>query len=755
METKNIISIEPQKVITSLSSSLLIVSGIFLFGPFIIFQGNINEFLIPLRSILSFFFLQALILIILLTSISLVLPEKLHKRYVSLLCVLGILLWLQGNILVWKYGLLDGQGIDWAKGAWRGWLDGSIWLLLLLISYRFFKQIYKITALTSIVMLFLQSVFMVVISVQNPEIWQEKDEITLSKSMPEELYQFSSKQNIIIFLMDSFQSDFFQDIISEDFDDYSDKLEGFIFFKETTGSFPTTYMTIPAMFSGKNYKNDIPMPAFFNNIMKGKTISNVLYKSGYDVDLADIPYIPGSPGLYSVRYQIPVPYGVTKEHFTQATSALMLDLVLFRYVPHIFKKYVYNDQRWLMQRLLFTRLGVLSHNGRISGSTFRYFSHEAFLTDLSDNITVNRAKPVFKFFHVTTPHAPMVVNRDCKYAGKPLKSTRENKKNQSRCSLEHVLKILDKLKLKGVYDSSLIVLMADTGDGLEVKLKKMDKNVKGFNISSSRFARIVGSALPLMVIKPPFSKGPLKTSAAQTMITDLPATISSILNLTENFNGRSMFEIVSNEVRERKFFYYKWRHKNWQDDYFERIDEFIIKGSVFDLTSWKYNLTHFSPNDTQLDHSSKDIPEDGITFDMGSSTERFLQLKGFSGNETSPDKSFPFRWATGKNSRIIFDGLRLPTMSRILVTFEVEPFVVNINKKMMIKSQLSTVEVKLKPGWSKYDVIVEFPEGETPTLDIYYEDAASPKSLGINRDMRILSVRWNKISLYYASTPKR
>ena len=356
------------------------------------------------------------------------------------------------------------------------------------------------------------------------------------------------------------------------------------------------------------------------------------------------------------------------------------------------------------------------------------------MTELYDKLTVTRTKPVFKFIHLTTTHPPMVVNRDCQYAGKPLKHTRKNTINQSRCSLEHVIKILDKLKLKGIYESSLIVLMADTGVGLEVKLKNMDKG--------DRFARIAGSAIPLMVIKPPFSKGPLKTSTAQTMITDFPATISSILNLTEKFNGRSMFEIDPNEVRERKFFYYKWRHENWYADYFEHIDEFTVKGSVFDLASWR--------------KSQIGIPADGITFDIGSSAERegLIQLEGFSMKEISADKLFNFRWATGKNSRMFFHGLRLPTRSRILVTFEVAPFVVNKNKEMIIKSQLSTAKVILKPGWSKYDVIAEFPKGETPTLDIYYEDAASPKSLGINRDMRILSVRWNKIGIHYASTPK-
>jgi hypothetical protein len=32
---------------------------------------------------------------------------------VSMLTMAGFLMWLQGNILVWQYGVLDGKDIDW------------------------------------------------------------------------------------------------------------------------------------------------------------------------------------------------------------------------------------------------------------------------------------------------------------------------------------------------------------------------------------------------------------------------------------------------------------------------------------------------------------------------------------------------------------------------------------------------------------------------------------------------------------------
>ena len=120
--------------------------------------------------------------------------------------------------------------------------------------------------------------------------------------------------------------------------------------------------------------------------------------------------------------------------------------------------------------------------------------------------------------------------------------------------------------------------------------------------SMKNFANIVGSALPLMAIKPPNEKGPFKISRAQTMLSDIPATVSSILNLNVGFPGQSAFGIDPDQLRERKFYYYKWRHENWQDDYFARMDEFIISGSVFDRTAWRKGSTFYPPKKSKKDN---------------------------------------------------------------------------------------------------------------------------------------------------------
>lgn len=657
--------------------SFLITVNLFLFLPFVIYQGNIDEFPVPFTSILSFFLTPAVGLSLVLMAIGLLLPKTLQRRYISVLFIVGVLILLQGNFLVWKYGLLDGQGIDWARSPWRGYVDGLLWGILLVLGYFFYRQIHRIIAPVTIVLIFLQLFFIGFSIAQKSETWKEKEKILCPLLPPEELFQFSSRQNVIHILMDAFQSDIFQEIIEQDPDFYYNALQGFTFFRETTGSFPTTKMSIPAIFGGRIYLNDVPMSRFLYAALKGQTISNALFDNGYDVDLALTFGGIGTPGKYSVRYVIPVPYSVTGGDYKQASSALMLDLVLFRCAPHFLKKYIYNNQAWLIQRLLFTQLGFLSNKKKKGVSTFRYFSHKAFLDDMIDNVSVNRDKPVYKFIHLCTTHTPIVVNNNCEFAGKALPNTRENKKIQCKCSLDHFIEFLNKLKAMNIYDFSLIILSADTGDGIEVNLKNRGYQIDGDEIDSMKdFANIVGSALPLMAIKPPNEKGPLKISSAQTMLSDIPATVNAILNLNVGFSGQSAFGIHPDQLRERKFYYYKWRHENWQDDYFDRMDEFVIRGSVFDRTAWRKGLTFYPPKKSKKDNKlrgegfrnsikvSKDCRDNNIVVKREELFRIPVLLKNTSRQKWIVQGNnkihLAYHWLKKTGEVVIHDGIRSP-----------------------------------------------------------------------------------------------
>ena len=572
-----------KKVVTSLGPSFFFVFNIFVFGPYIIYQGNTDEFAASLPSILGSFLWPALLLLLVLSLIGLLLSGKTHQLYISIVFMIGVLVWLQGNFLVWKYGLLNGQAIDWSKNAWRGWTDGTLWVGLLILACLFFRNVHKISTVASIALTGVVLVSLFFTSLQQPGIWTPQEKSALSALPPEEIFEFSSQQNIIQFILDGFQSDIFEEIMAEDFDRYSTSLQGFTFFREAMGSFPTTYMAVPAFLSGRIYKNHVPMRRFVNDVNRGKTIFNVLYDSGYETDLVcDGLFRKGA--RYSNYCRIVIPYGGGKEENLKSESTLMIDLVLFRHAPHFLKKFIHHDERWLFQRLFSTK------NKRLN---IRYFSHQAFLDDLIEHLSVKRNIPVYKYFHLMTTHFPIVVNKDCEYA-ENMPATAENTRVQAKCCLDNFIRFLDELKKKGIYDSSLIILQADHGHGQEIKMTNGDSpGDKEESINERKLSEIAGSALALMAIKPPQSKGNLQTSRAQVSLTDIPATIGYFFNLNEKFDGRSVFEVDPDEVRERRFYFHEWQHEHWQSTYLPRLDEFVINGSVFDRNSWRLSSTYY------------------------------------------------------------------------------------------------------------------------------------------------------------------
>ena len=693
-----------QKLIAVLPPAAFIVSLIFLFGPFNIYKGNISEFSVSLTSVLGFYLVPALVLLLVLSGIGLILPTNLHRRYVVVLFVIGILIWLQGNILVWKYGLLDGHVFDWTKDQWRGWADGAVWVALLTGGLLFYQRVYKIAALCCILLFSLQLASLGYMSFQRIELWDAKAKVSIPTLPTDEIYQFSSSKNVIHVILDQFQSDIFEEIVKEDADFYFKKFEGFTFFRETIGSFPTTYLSIPTILSGQKYRNNMPLSSFMAASFKGKTIPNVLYDNGYEVDLAHA-FPTYKEGSYSNYYHIPVPYGLTKDQYVKASGAFLIDLVLFRSTPHFLKKFVCNDQQWLVQRLLFTQLRLLKGGKEAGKVAMGYFAHSRFLDDMIDSTRVKRNKPVYKFIHLITSHGPFVVNKDCQYAGKALPNTRENIRIQQKCALDHFMKFLDKLKTIGVYRSSLIIVNADHGAGIDVKMTGNGANLQG---GSSELNRIAGAALPLMLIKPPNSKGLLNFSDVPAMLSDIPATLSSILNLKEDFPGISIFQIDPNKVRERRFYMYKWRNENWKDDFVDRMDEYIIIGSVFDKASWRKGVTYFPP-----DINAYEIQK----IDFGTAEATKFRRSGWGGDERSANGDYTFNWSLGRSASI---SISLPNDKPVMLTANILSYPFDKPQHVTIKVDGKEIgSWELRSPWciSKHSIVIG-PKEDRPDVSI-------------------------------------
>lgn len=575
---------------TFLLSSILVVNILY-FSPFTLYVGNIDEFVYPASSFFNLFTVFALLILVLLLIAGMLFNRKTSDRYHVFIAAVGLLVWFQGNVLVWEYGLLDGKNINWNKDVWRGWVDAGIWVIIITASIVFYRRVgNKLIQLVAILFI-LQTLTIGYLFYENIDRLSAKADSNNKAIDLDNIHAFSPDHNVLHIILDSFQADIFNEIInnSGSNNDYYEALQGFVFFKEHMGVFPTTYMSVPVLLGGEIYKNHMPKKEFVRNVMSGKSILNVVFAAGYEVDIASNAFLTGlyTEGLHTNSYIIPKNY-LTSVQVSYIDEALkLLDLSIFRLAPHFLKKHIYNDQRWFFQ-------SILNDNQQ---PMFDYYSHNTFLSDFRSKMSLNRKKPTYKFFHLMSTHWPFVIDGsdgNCHYAGGPLPIKRDAATWQMRCTLDVVISLFDKMKELGIYDNSLIIIMGDHGAQITPlrfgsKIETDDKYQ--FNLD----AWIMAQVTPLMLIKSPHNAGPLKVSNAPTSMLDTAETINSILNLNQDYAGQSMFELDPTKDRVRRHYFYHWTREDWVTDYTAPIQEFIVRGSIYDMETWRQGEEYHSP----------------------------------------------------------------------------------------------------------------------------------------------------------------
>lgn len=410
-----------------------------------------------------------------------------------------------------------------------------------------------------------------------------------------------------------------------------------------------------------------------------------------------------------------------------------MDLSLFRLAPHFIKRAIYNQQAWLLS----------SKNPELSGTHYRHYSDNEFFRRLTRDASLGRETPVYKLIHLLTPHPPLVVNDRNLPAKTPLKNTRANARRQSASTLEWVLQFLEKLRKLSIYDSSIIVIHSDHGSNLSFKLQ--DRS--GHWIDSRKSSlRISGAVLPLLLIKPALSEDLFQISDAQVELNDLPATIVALLDLAGDFGGMNIFEVEKGNRRKRTYTRgMVSRDVSRETGFFTALQEYSIFGSVFVENSWTKGVLNQKP----AEHRDTEYPWGTLlTFGKSGNVHRFL-LDGWSVRSKGAGST----WTKADEARLSF-RLSPPKRGRVLMSVKAYPFIV----EKILPHQLVLIHVndKLIGEWMltervfrSYSIEVPalfFRDGET-VISFKFPNAATPRELGVNRDVRRLAVRFASIRL--------
>jgi hypothetical protein len=471
--------------------------------------------------------------------------------------------------------VLNGEDIDWTGQAWRNRYEPVLWIGLPLLVTIFAQRLFTVSVFASRILVALQVVLLAV-TPQRPTPTRGPN----GKGRHDAIFEPLRPRTCFHFVLDGFQSDVFLDIIEAERAEMDRSFSGFTFFADHAGAFPTTIVSIPTMLTGQPYRNQEPMRRFMNRVFKRGSIFNVMRSQGYQVDaISGLIFDKASATNY---YRLPTPY-VTYDAYVRFTAWQLADLSLFRHSLHLLKPAIYNNQSWRLQN------AFGQDNSDTAGRRHFPVNAEAFMRDFTPRLHVAHDRPLYKYVHVGIPHWPMTLDADCRYIGIK-RASRELYTGQagvrSGWSPSFSTGCASLASTTAAWCSSRrIMALRFTPDGFTG-----ERDTLGGPLSN-----LSGSALALLVVKPPHSTGPIRISQAPTMISDIPATIVDTMGLKNPFPGTPAMKVDEHAPRPRTFAVYPWSSADWAADHFPYMDVFTINGPVIDGQAWKSEEPIYAP----------------------------------------------------------------------------------------------------------------------------------------------------------------
>lgn len=524
---------------------LFTAATFFLFGPLNLYVSNKNEFSFYLRDILPWilgcFLLAALVLTVIPAAIR---NKRARDIVLAVILGLGIGFYVQGNFMSGGYGQLNGKSIDWDAMTGRGIVNTVVWALCILLPVAavLFVKGWKTAFLrdAALALTAVQLLATVIACVAAPA--KQDVDFTINT---DGAFTLAEENNVAVFLTDTFYSELFEEIITED-PSYYDVFSGFTFFEDTSGVGCSTKGTLPYILTGVWNENKMPFHDYIDHAYDHNTLYETLLDLQYDTRLyVTTRFVSAKHTQYFSNIT-----GGSGLADPAATAGLMYKFTAFTYMPHFLK-----PQFWFYS-------GDFSavDSGERADHSLRLSPDSAFYSSLCEaGITVDPSYAgTYRFYYLNGPHAPYVMDEHAQAAEEGTVTQRQ----QAIGTLEILRTYLEQLHETGLYDSTTVMILADHG------------------------AETKNYINPMLCVKPAGAADePLKVSSAEIAFSDLQPTLLKAITGDESLT--SVFDIPEGESRERRAIWYVWNHAAWQEDYLPDLSEILITGDVRDLSTWR------------------------------------------------------------------------------------------------------------------------------------------------------------------------
>ncbi|HEV2510143.1 sulfatase-like hydrolase/transferase [Bosea sp. (in: a-proteobacteria)] len=335
----------------------------------------------------------------------------------------------------------------------------------------------------------------------------EKDELA------PDFNSLSRKKNIIHLLPDSMQADAVIEVLDAD-KAFREKFKGFRLFPNHIGMFPFTAPSLTTMMTGAPH--DLTKGYVLDEVeakLDDESITTELAKDGFRIHYVGLgKYFCGTRYVSCVvanfgQLEAPDVGNSTSEDIWNL--ALLLDLSALRAAPVSLSQAIFSSYQW-----------------PISSRVRRHFQFsltpDPLIVDWARSLTVDdSASPRYYFYHYIGTHRPLRWDGNCRRMAQPSIS-REAQLGQTRCVLQNIAALIDRLRELGVYDQTAFVISADHGTGI------LGGDTHGDNGKFVVDRATIAVARPILMVKSLNDQNDLLYSNSPTSVIDIPDILLSL-----------------------------------------------------------------------------------------------------------------------------------------------------------------------------------------------------------------------------------
>jgi len=517
---------------------ILLPFTFFLFGPIEMVVRNMASLWFTWLDILPILLICFAVCLVVLFFIGLILPKKIRRYFIALFWGLGFTTYVQGNVLQVDYGIMDGSPILWDEFAQWAIINTIIWCVLCigsLLAVRFWHESsQKIMTYVTCVIMVIQVGTSVVLILQAPP--GRDVQLILTD---EHLFTVSDNKNIVVLVLDSFDTAFMHGLLEKE-PELIDLLDGFTFFDNTLGMFPTTKGAMPHILTGMPNLNTMPFTEYLDVAFSSVSLYPLLHERSFNTFIHTMPLLI-SPlvtnyigNAHAVEWIISDAVGLSSDLFRFAGM---------RYFPHLLKERVWiNISNFDYYRIStehsaeFRMNNVPFHNNLVQGG-----------------LSIIPNTNVFSLIHLLGVHTSVEADDIVNFE----RQGEVTLQDKARGALQIALDFLSQLKEVGVADNTLFIVMTDHG-------------VNHLNQQT------------LLLVRDPAHRAPFSISSVPISYQDIVPMLEAYVMGEET--ALSYLNRASLGNNTRKFFHYVW-DDSWGGRYLPTIREYVFTDGSADFAN--------------------------------------------------------------------------------------------------------------------------------------------------------------------------